>query len=305
MNPAKLRAALKRFHIRVKTEGDKHYLADPPVRGAYFTVTPGPGGATLRYFDSLMGTVAEAGRPTTVKDSPDAVARVIKDRLTQWNTAILANPRAGSVLLVRDSVQRQMAARVAARYAARDPFQGLSPDLAEALRSLLVDLAFWMGNVNTHHLKKACKAVAKNKELRAWVQRHAVLSSYTLFYGKKAVSPVPEVGQPWMRPEKCQQWSTYEKTARWFAALPQSSDRPGGVTDPIPGGILVKAEASAGQVLLDLDRISILGGKHRQGIKSLMAAGDPSRSVVDLFSGEIYEGEVITVPVQGVVVETG
>lgn len=303
MTPAKIRAALKRFNIRTKVQDDKFYLADPPVRGAYFTVTPGPRGATLRYFDSLMGSVAEAGKPTVVKATAHAIAQTIHDRMTQWNTAILANPRAGSVT---SALRQQMARRVASRHlVAQDPFQGLSPELAEALRGLLVDLAFWMGNVNTYHLKRACKAVTKNKELRAWLQRHVVLPSYTLFYGKKKVSPVPEVGQAWTRPDKCQQWSTYEKTARWFAALPMSSSKPGGAINPVPGGVLVKAEATGSQVLLDLDRISILGGKHRKGLQALMAAGDPSRSVVELFSGEIYEGEVITVPVQGVVVETG
>lgn len=112
MDLSKFEQALQRFHIYLRPVKGRFYLKNPPVAGAFFTLTESSkNSVTFHFFDSLMGSVAPSGKPVSSPAKAREMALVIHDRITQWNTAVLARPRGAS--------QNRMAARVVRRYLTR------------------------------------------------------------------------------------------------------------------------------------------------------------------------------------------
>lgn len=166
-----------------------------------------------------------------------------------------------------------------------DPFVGLSPELREEFRRFTEHLAWWMGNTNEYSVKELHKIWRASSELRAWLSKHVNLSSYTLYYGTKLKAGQHiEVGDQWKGPRGPQHWSTNPSTSRWFAGI-------GTITTPSwPGGAVIEARASKTQVIVDIDRFSLVCGHHHASFSDLMTKRDPK----EMFRGEAYEGEVIT-----------
>lgn len=166
-----------------------------------------------------------------------------------------------------------------------NPFKNLSPELEQSLNRFMTDLSFWMGNENTYHLEHAYKVWRGSKPLQEWLKTYVNLPSYTLYYGAQTDNKKLEIGQRIKRKYKVLHWSKDKRRPQLFAGL---LGRTGNWRKP--GGLLLEAKASARQVLVDIDRLSKIGGKYHKDLDRIVTRSD----VRDLFSGEEYEGEVIT-----------
>ena len=174
-----------------------------------------------------------------------------------------------------------------------NPFVGLSDELQASLNSFAGSLAFWMGNPTLGNMQSVSRTWKGSKELRSWLKQHVNLSSYTLFYGRRLEDELPVIGAPLSRRGSVLQWSTRKKIAQWFAGI--------GTTKPTwAAGALVQATATGSNVVVDIDRFSALAGRHHKDFAALMTRSDP----VEMFSGEQYEGEVLTTSkVKGTIIE--
>ena len=181
------------------------------------------------------------------------------------------------------------------RYTADDPFTGMSHKMWTAFRQFVEHLTWWMGNANGYHIEEMVRVWKRSKDLRKWFAAHVNLQSYPALYHGMRLSPTDNVsvGDPVPGRSAVKQWSTKRRVAEWFAGID---------TVNVPewdGGALVGGYATGSQIIVDVDRLSALCGQHLESFSSLMRKGDP----VAMFSGESYEGEVLTTPnVQGTVI---
>ena len=86
-----------------------------------------------------------------------------------------------------------------------------------------------------------------------------------------------------------QHWSTDLSRSRKFAKLAGHHDK----------WFILIAHPKPSQIIVDVDSFSVLAGRYKSSFKRLMTRKDP----VDMFNGERYEGEVLTVPATAKVLE--
>jgi hypothetical protein len=187
------------------------------------------------------------------------------------------------------------------RRAAVSPFAVFVDDDREAFVTFVRRLTFWMGNATPINLTEMHAGWRSSATLQHFLAQHVNPASATLYYGKRweTHDALPALGTKFPRRFPVLQWSLREKTATWFAGLPQrTSDIPHSKADWL-GGVLVEAQASKADIIVDVDRFSVFCGQHRREFEAL----DPGSDALSMFNGTEYEGEVLTTRrVQGVVV---
>ena len=199
----------------------------------------------------------------------------------------MTKPSAPSVAL------RYAAARVAA-----SPFSELSPEGAEAFGAFCRSLTYWLGMAQYANLDEMYRVWKGNKELQGWLSRHVNKSSYTLYYGRRLTqSDAVSIGDTLSRKGrgKVLQWSTRLHTAAYFAALDV-------VNPPDPPdfqGAVGEAKVNGKKVIVDVDRFIAFCTRHKQDAAPLMVN---SQAIELLTSGEDFEGEVLTTPVNATVI---
>jgi GNAT superfamily N-acetyltransferase len=234
-----------------------------------------------RLVKAVKGTGVKGLRSQGYQRSPDATKL--------WRSLVSkGKARADGSDFYAESLEEAMAG---------DPFTGLSLELQTAINTFASHLAWWMGNVNVLSVKKLHQLWAKTPELRQWLAKHVNLAGYTLYYGTQTADRSIAVGDPWKGPRGTQHWSTDRRRSQGFAGLHGRAGK-----WRLPGGVLIEAKARGSQVIVDVDRFSIVAGQHPASFRELMTRS----SVAALFSGESYEGEVLTTSaVKGRVVEVG
>jgi hypothetical protein len=147
-----------------------------------------------------------------------------------------------------------------------------------------------MGNSRPTALDWVYKAWKADVKFRKWLKTFVNPSSVSLFYGRRLThqDPLPEVGSVLSRPNKVLQWSTVERTARWFSGIGFATES----RQDWNGGALCSAHASSDEIIVDIDAFSILCGRHKQAFAEIAVRSDS----IEMFSGEVYEGEVLTLP---------
>lgn len=186
------------------------------------------------------------------------------------------------------SITERMTALLERRDDTRDPFAKLSPEGGEALNTFVLYLSLWMGNTHYQSLGFLKKTWKSSPELRAWLKKYVNTNVGPLYYGKNAKHP-PAIGTTVERKHGVLHWSKELGRARKFAQLAGYEGR----------GYIIESRARPTQIIVDTDALSALAGKHRASFRALVTRQDP----FDLFNGEQYEGEVITTPLTGKVIE--
>ena len=182
------------------------------------------------------------------------------------------------------------------RRATASPFEVFVDADREAFVTFVRRLAFWMGNATPINLTEMHDAWRSSRVLQHFLAEHINPASATLFYGKRweKRDPLPEVGGKFPRRFPVLQWSLRKKTASWFAGLPPTTGA------SWLGGVLVEAQASKADIIIDVDRFSVFCGRHRKDFETIDVGSD----ALSMFNGTEYEGEVITTRrVQGVVIQ--
>ena len=178
------------------------------------------------------------------------------------------------------------------RLANPDPFAELSPEGREAMRRFAESLNYWMGFSRSISLKDLRKIWGESPELKAWLTRH-VNRPATLYFGGRVdhAEDLPKVGSTFRRKGTVSHWSKERDTSEWFAGF-------GGLANQ-EGGYLLMAKPPVGSIIVDVDAFSTLAGRHRESFKSMMT----KKGIDEMFSGEQYEGEVITTAINATVLE--
>jgi len=157
----------------------------------------------------------------------------------------------------------------------------------EAFKLFTRRLAWWMGMSTTGGIKELFISL-KEPLIQKWLKRHVNPGSEQLYYGARwPETQLPEVGSAFKRFRGILQWSRDARTARWFAGLTDPNARQ--QSDWL-GGVLCQGHASGSAILLDVDALSVLLGKHRQEF----AAFEPNSDAFGILDGTKHEGEIFT-----------
>jgi hypothetical protein len=170
----------------------------------------------------------------------------------------------------------------------RDPFGELSPEGGATLSHFASHLAWWMGNTNTFSLNELKKIWNGSPELKAWLKRYVNNDVGELYFGDNS-KDAPKIGTKIKKKYGVNHWSKDLGRARKFAKLAGYAGR----------GYVVVARPRPSQIIVDTDAFSVLAGKHHASFSALMTRPDP----IGVFDGTRWEGEVITTPLVGKVLE--
>jgi len=155
---------------------------------------------------------------------------------------------------------------------------------------------YWLGNSRSVTVKDLYRTWLSSPEMRQWLSHHVNPSSADLYYGMRWVThdPLPAIGTTIRRPHQILQWSTREGIARWFAGIGTTGSKDGWL-----GGVLMQTKAAGRNIIVDVDAFSTLCGQHREEFAALVQHSEARA----MFSGDTYEGEVLTTAIRAKVIE--